>query len=200
MVKYYFEGSTFVIEDYQHAKKFSSFLPAMAGQDGKPLWAFYANVGQCMGGFGVNNKETPITPFDSATLAYQNIPVKSFRTFLKINGVNHALFEDKSRALRTLKINKSNFSIIEENDDYKVEITYSTVSHRNYAGLIRNFKITNKTDKEVNYELCDGLPVFFPLGLSNFCYKEMVSLMGAYCEIDLNNKAPRPEPGRCLLL
>ena len=190
MVKYYFEGSTFVIEDYQHAKKFSSFLPAMAGQDGKPLWAFYANVGQCMGGFGVNNKETPITPFDSATLAYQNIPVKSFRTFLKINGVNHALFEDKSRALRTLKINKSNFSIIEENDDYKVEITYSTVSHRNYAGLIRNFKITNKTDKEVKYELCDGLPVFFPLGLSNFCYKEMVSLMGAYCEIDLNDKAP----------
>ena len=190
MVKYYFEGSTFVIEDYQHAKKFSSFLPAMAGQDGKPLWAFYANVGQCMGGFGVNNKETPITPFDSATLAYQNIPVKSFRTFLKINGVNHALFEDKSSALRTLKINKSNFSIIEENNDYKVEITYSTVSHRNYAGLIRNFKITNKTDKEVKYELCDGLPVFFPLGLSNFCYKEMVSLMGAYCEIDLNNKAP----------
>ena len=60
LVKYYFEGYTFVIEDYQHAKRFSSFLPAMAGKDGKPLWAFYANVGQCMGGFGINNKETPI--------------------------------------------------------------------------------------------------------------------------------------------
>ena len=190
MVKYYFEGSTFVIEDYQHAKRFSSFLPAMAGQDGKPLWAFYANVGQCMGGFGVNNKETPITPFDSATLAYQNIPVKSFRTFLKIDGVDRCIFECENDALRTLKINKSNFSIIEECDDYKVEITYSTVSHRNYAGLIRNVKITNKSNKTVHYELCDGLPVFFPLGLSNFCYKEMVSLMGAYCEIDLNNNAP----------
>ena len=190
MVKYYFEGSTFVIEDYQHAKKFSSFLPAMAGKDGKPLWAFYANVGQCMGGFGINNKETPITPFDSATLAYQNIPVKYFRTFLKIDGVNHSLFEDKSRALRTLKINKSNFTIIEESDDYKVVITYSTVSHRNYAGLIRNVVFTNKSGASHHYELCDGLPVFFPLGLSNFCYKEMVSLMGAYCEIDLNNNAP----------
>ena len=190
MVKYYFEGSTFVIEDYQHAKRFSSFLPAMAGQDGKPLWAFYANVGQCMGGFGVNNKETPITPFDSATLAYQNIPVKSFRTFLKIDGVDRCIFECENDTLRTLKINKSNFSIIEECDDYKVEITYSTVSHRNYAGLIRNVKFTNKSNKTVHYELCDGLPVFFPLGLSNFCYKEMVSLMGAYCEIDLNNKAP----------
>ena len=190
MVKYYFEGSTFVIEDYQHAKRFSSFLPAMAGQDGKPLWAFYANVGQCMGGFGVNNKETPITPFDSATLAYQNIPVKSFRTFLKIDGKDYSLFECESCSLKTLKINKSNFTIIEECENYKVEITYSTVSHRNYAGLIRNVKITNKSNKTSHYELCDGLPVFFPLGLSNFCYKEMVSLMGAYCEIDLNNKAP----------
>ena len=92
MVKYSFDGSTFVIQDYQHAKRFSSFLPAMAGKDGKPLWAFYANVGQCMGGFGVNNKETPITPFDSATLAYQNIPIKSFRSFLKIDGRDVALF------------------------------------------------------------------------------------------------------------
>ena len=190
MVKYYFEGSTFVIEDYQHAKRFSSFLPAMAGNDGKPLWAFYANVGQCMGGFGVNNKETPITPFDSATLAYQNIPIKSFRTFLKIDGQDHKLFEDDNKSLRTLKINKSNISIIEETKDYKVTIIYSTVSHKNYAGLIRNFEIINKTDEKHHYELCDGLPVFFPLGLSNFCYKELVSLMGAYCQIDLNNKAP----------
>jgi hypothetical protein len=190
MVKYYFEGSTFVVEDYQHAKRFSSFLPAIAGKDGKPLWAFYASVGQCMGGFGVNNKETPITPFDSATLAYQNIPIKSFRTFLKIDGVNHALFEDDNNAIRTLKINKSNISIIEECDEYKVVITYSTVSHRNYAGLIRNVEIINKSKESHKYQICDGLPVFFPLGLSNFCYKEMVSLMGAYCEIDLNNNAP----------
>ena len=190
MVKYYFEGSTFVIEDYQHAKRFSSFLPAIAGQDGKPLWAFYADVGQCMGGFGVNNKETPITPFDSATLAYQNIPIKSFRTFLKIDGVNHCLFEENNSSKRILKINKSNISIIEENEEYEISITYSTVSHRDYAGLIRNVVIKNKSKQAHEYELCDGLPVFFPLGLSNFCYKEMISLMGAYCEIDLNNNAP----------
>ena len=190
MVKYRFEQDTFIIEDYQHAKRFSSFLPAMAGVDGKPLWAFYANVGQCMGGFGVNNKETPITPFDSATLAYQNIPVKSFRTFLKIDGVNHALFEEESKALRTLRIKKSSFSISEESEQYRIDITYSTVSHRNYAGLIRNVSILNKDNKSHEYELCDGLAVFFPLGLSNFCYKELVSLMGAYCQIDINNNAP----------
>ena len=190
MVKYSFDGSTFVIQDYQHAKRFSSFLPAMAGKDGKPLWAFYANVGQCMGGFGVNNKETPITPFDSATLAYQNIPIKSFRSFLKIDGRDVALFEDENDSVRTLRINKTNFSIIEETKEYKVTITYSTVSHRSYAGLIRNVVIKNKSEQKHDYELCDGLPVFFPLGLSNFCYKELVSLMGAYCQVDLNNDAP----------
>ena len=190
MVKHSFNKDTFVIEDYQHAKRFCSFLPAIAGVDGKPLWAFYANVGQCMGGFGINNKDTPITPFDSATLAYQNIPTKSFRTFLKIDGVNHALFEEKSEAKRTLKIKRASFSISEETDEYLVEINYSTVSHRYYAGLIRNVLIHNKDNKAHNYELCDGLAVFFPLGLSNLCYKELVSLMGAYCQIDLNNNAP----------
>ena len=85
MVKYYFQNETFVIEDFQNAKTFASFLPAVAGEKGKPVWAFYANVGQAMGGFGVDNKDTPITPFDSANLAYQNIALKSFRSFLKKN-------------------------------------------------------------------------------------------------------------------
>ena len=76
MVKYYYDKETFVLNDYQNAKKFCSFLPAIGGPKGKPLWAFYANVGQCMGGFGVGDKDTPIAPFDSATLAYQNIPIK----------------------------------------------------------------------------------------------------------------------------
>ena len=190
MVKYYFEGSTFVVEDYQSAKRFSSFLPAISGEDGKPLWAFYANVGQCMGGFGVNNKETPITPFDSATLAYQNIPIKSFRTFLKIDGKDYSLFEGDNSVKRVLKINKSNISISEESSEYKISIIYSTVSHRNYAGLIRKVSFINKSKESHKYQLCDGLPIFFPLGLSNFCYKELVSLMGAYCEVDINNNAP----------
>ena len=190
MVKYSYIDSTFIIEDYQNAKRFSSFLPAIAGKDGKPLWAFFANVGQCMGGFGVNNKETPITPFDSASLAYQNIPIKSFRTFLKVDGKDFSLFEGQNTCKRTLKIKKSCFSIVEESDEYQVTITYSTVSHRSYAGLIRNVVILNKTNQKHEYEICDGLPVFFPLGLSNFCYKELVSLMNAYCQVDLNNNAP----------
>ena len=190
MVKYYFEDNTFVIEDYQKAKKFCSFFPAIAGVDGKPLWAFYANVGQCMGGFGVSNKDTPITPFDSATLAYQNIPIKSFRTFLRVNQKEYLPFFSDSYKNRILKINKTNFSIIEENDLYRLTITYSSVSHRDYPALLRIVKIENTDNQKHDFEFADGLPIFFPLGLSNFCYKELVSLMGAYCQVDLNNKAP----------
>lgn len=190
MVKYRFEGNTFVIEDFQKAKRFCSFFPAIAGVDGKPMWAFYANVGQCMGGFGVGSKDTPLTPFDSATLAYQNIPLKSFRTFLNVDSKRYSPFFDDSDASRTLKINKTNITIIEEYDGYRLEATYSTLSHKDYPALIRSVKLTNTSDKEHKYELCDGLPIFFPYGLSNITYKELVSLMGAYCQIEMNNHAP----------
>lgn len=190
MVKYYFKGSSFIVEDYLHASLFSSFLPAVAGVKGKPLWAFYNNRGQAMGGFGVNNKETPITPFDSANLCYQNIALKSFRTFIKINGVFKEAFKEDSLNTKMI-INPSNISLIEETDEYIIEVTYSTVSNRDYAGLIRKVELQSKLDGENKFEICDGLPIFFPHGLSNFCYKELVSLMAAYCQVfGLETKMP----------
>ena len=192
MVKYSFRGSRFIVEDFTSAKTFASFLPAVAGEDGKPLWAFYANVGQCMGGFGVNSKDTPITPFDSANLAYSNIPVKGFRTFLKIDGeVFMPFFAKKSEAKRIMDLGRSDFSISENNGLYEMKATYSSLSHHPYAALLREVTLTNVSDKEYEVALVDGTPIFFPLGLSNFCYKELVSLMAAYCEVlDLNENSP----------
>jgi hypothetical protein len=191
MVKYYYKDEAFVIEDYLHAKTFASFLPAVAGLDGKPLWAFYANVGQAMGGFGVNSKDTPITPFDSANLAYQNIPVKSFRTFIKIDGKYIEAFTRRNKASQIMYINKSNVSISEETDEYKIVVTYSSTPRKNYTALIRKVSLTSKLSGKHTYEVVDGLPVIFPNGLSNFCYKELVSLMAAYCEVNnFEAKAP----------
>ena len=190
MVKYYFENKTFVIEDFQNAKRFCSFFPAVAGVDGKPLWAFYANVGQCMGGFGVGSKDTPMTPFDSATLAYQNIPLKSFRTFLRVDNEEYAPFFDERPSKRVLRINRTNFSILEINELYELKITYSTISQKDYPALIRKVEIKNLDNKKHHFEIADGLPIFFPFGLSNVVYKELVSLMGAYCQVDMNNNAP----------
>ena len=192
MVAYSFEGERFLIEDFSSAKTFASFLPAVAGQDGKPLWAFYANVGQAMGGFGVDSKDTPITPFDSANLAYSNIPVKGFRTLLKINGDVYApFFSKKTKNKRVMDIGRSDFSISEQTPLFEMKVTYTSLSHAPYASLLRIVEIKNSSNKEYSLSGVDGTPIFFPWGLSNFCYKELVSLMAAYCEVDgLEKKAP----------
>lgn len=183
MVQYSYENDSFVIEDFQNAKTFASFLPAVAGVDGKPLWAFYCNQGQGLSSFGVTGKDTPITPFDSATLAYQNIALKSFRTFLKWSGKAYTPFLGEAACKRTMRIRASEFSIEEENDAYRMEIVYSTVSHSSFPALLRQVKLTNKTKEKARVEILDGLPVFFPHGLSNVVYKEMVFLMAAYCVV-----------------
>ncbi len=41
----------FVMEDFDVKSPFSSFLPAVAGYFGKPVWAFYVNRGQVMSQF-----------------------------------------------------------------------------------------------------------------------------------------------------
>ena len=183
MVKYYFKNDSFIIEDYLNSSPFSSFLPAVAGMDGKPLWAFYNNRGQAMGGFGVGTKDTPITPFDSANLCYQNISIKSFRTFLKINGKFYEPFVSLKNKRTKMIINKSSISIEENINDLLIKVIYSSVPHEEYAALIRKVEFTNLKNEEVEVEICDGLPIIFPNGLSNYCYKELVSLMAAYCQV-----------------
>ena len=190
MSSYSFQNKEFVIEDYQNAKTFASFLPAIAGIDGKPLWAFYANVGQCLGGFGVNSKETPITPFDSANLAYQNIPIKSFRSFIKVNNKVYTPFFKKNKTQK-MRFTNTYLTIQEKNALFSYEVSYTTVPHQNYAGLIRQVTIKNLSINSETFTVLDGLPIFFPHGLSNYCYKELVSLMSAYCEIfNRSNMAP----------
>lgn len=187
MIDYIVKGDKFIIRDYLNAKKFSSFLPSIAGEDGKPLWAFYANVGQCLAGFGVDNKESPLTPFDSAFLAYNNISLKSFRTLIEINGKQFQPFTKPCG--QELIISKSNIVIKEETDEYLIEITYSTISHRHYPGLIRKVKITNKREKR-KFNVVDGLPIFLPKGVSNYEYHELTTLVAAYTEANLSNDSP----------
>lgn len=191
MVKYYFTGETFVIEDYQNAKTFSSFFPAVSGVDGKPMWTFYCSRGQAISSFGVNSKSTPIIPFDSATLAYQNINLKAFRTFLKINGKYFEPFASLDNHKTKMAIDKAKLTIETIEKNVRVTISYSNVPHRPYSGLIRKVTIENLADHQSEFEMIDGLPIFFPHGLSNVDYKELVSLMAAYCEVhDLEKRMP----------
>lgn len=60
-VKYKFnDKNEFVIEGYDKAKTIASFLPGIAGVEGIPMWSYYVNRGQCMGSFGVKDKNNTI--------------------------------------------------------------------------------------------------------------------------------------------
>lgn len=78
------EDDEFVIEDYNQKKPFSSFLPAVCGLYGKPMWAYYVNRGQCIASFGVNNKDYSIMEFQPANKSYRLTALQGFRTFYKV--------------------------------------------------------------------------------------------------------------------
>lgn len=172
-----------IIENFAKQKRFSSFLPAVSGIDGKPTWVFYVNSGQCIASFGVENKDTPLIPFESAVLAYQNVPLKCFRTLVYVDDKPYQAFLDEGKT--KLEILNSSIKITYLNDVYEIEVTYSTTNHISIAGLIRKVKITNKTTKSHKFDIVDGLPIFLPKGISNYMYHELTTLAASYCESKL---------------
>jgi hypothetical protein len=50
------DAEGFHLTGYNQARPFSSFLPGIAGEYGKPMWVFYTNRGQCISSFGVGDK------------------------------------------------------------------------------------------------------------------------------------------------
>ncbi len=191
MSGYFYKNDILHIEDYQNKKKFSSFLPGIGGVNGKPMWTFYANIGQCISGFGVESKEYPITPFDSAFNAYKNIPTQSFVTFIKVNGQYIKLFARQNKSKQTMIIKKATLIIKEQFKLFDVVISYTNVVNKPYPGLVRKVTLINKSNKDLHIEGIDGLPIILPYGLSNYAYKELSTLMSAYCKVDnLDSHAP----------
>src|SRR6185437_16853703 len=92
-VRFSLESDTFTIHDYNRARPFSSFLPGIAGEYGKPMWVFYTNRGQCISSFGVRNRNGAMLEFYPANKAYAATPLFGFRTFLRFRGVREELSE-----------------------------------------------------------------------------------------------------------
>lgn len=86
--------SSFVIENYGKKSTFASFLPGISGIHGIPVWTFYANRGQAITSFGVDDKENSIMEFAPAHQAYQKVKTTGFRTFIKKDGVVYEPFSD----------------------------------------------------------------------------------------------------------
>ena len=112
-MSYYFKENEFVIENFDKKRAFSSFLPGIAGQEGIPLWAFYANRGQGITSFGLRDKNEPILEFFPANTSYQYVDRYGFRSFVKVDG---EVYEPFSVALRddvkrTMFISRHAFTI-----------------------------------------------------------------------------------------
>ena len=74
-----------VMTNYDTARTFASFLPALGGEWGIPMWAFFVNRGQGLSSYGTDNKDAPMMEFETASKAYETTDITGFRTFLKVS-------------------------------------------------------------------------------------------------------------------
>lgn len=196
--KYYLNSQgEFVIEDYNRCKPFASFLPAIAGLHGKPLWTYYVNRGQLISTFGINNKDYSILEFQPANKAYRQTALQGFRTFFKIKDLEsqkviyHEPFQDNlsdrdEDITQKMIITSYDVRIEEVNEKLgiKTEVMYCTLPGENIASLIRSLKVTNISGKKYEIEIIDGLPAIIPYYLTNIDMKEMSNLRQAWMGVD----------------
>lgn len=191
---YHLDGDTYTIESYDALPTFSSFLPGLAGIKGIPIWVYYTNRGQGVNSFGIHNKNNAIMEFNPANTAYENTPIKGFRTFIKCDGQYFEPFFtlDKS-AKRKFMIKENSFAIEEVNTRFalRIHIKYVVLPEENVGALIRHVSIENIGDKNRDIEIIDGLPKIIPYGISNSSYKEMSNLLKSWSDIkNIDNNVP----------
>ncbi len=198
MPNYSFENEEFIIEQFDQAKPFSSFLPGLAGLKGIPMWTFYANRGQAVCSFGIRDKNSPIMEFSPANIMYQSVSMKGFRTFIKIEGAK-TIYEPFQNAYpdqaarRTMRILTNEIGIEEINEakGIRTKITYFHIPNDDYAALARKVEITNISGDTLRLEVLDGLPEILPYGVENAGYKEIGNLLRSWMEVDnLENGIP----------
>lgn len=192
----------FIIEDYNHKKTFSSFLPAVAGLYGKPMWAYYVNRGQCMATFGVNNKDYSIMEFQPANKAYRQTALQGFRTFLKVKKADGSVifYEPFSNAQayqeqkiqQRMVITSYDFKIedINETLGIKTQATFCTLPGESIPGLIRQVKIENTGSEAVSVEILDGMAVIIPYYLIDKDMKNESNLRQAWMSADMEDGLP----------
>ena len=185
MVRYRLEREgKFVIEDYNRAKSFCSFLPAISGKYGLPLWCFYVNRAQGISSFGVKDKDHSILEFLPANKALFSVFYKGFRTFLKIDSKFYEPFRitKESSIRQSMGICSSFFEIEEENKEIgiNIKVRYFTLPSCNFSSLVRMVEIKNLSRKSKNLEIVDGLPLILPYGCKNVFLKDLSRTLEAW--------------------
>ncbi|MDO3411722.1 cellobiose phosphorylase [Saccharibacillus sp. CPCC 101409] len=191
MSDYRYEDPYFVIDRFDQAKTFSSFLPGLAGIKGIPLWTFYVNRGQAIASFGVRDKNSPILEFSPANIGYKTTDRGGFRTFLRLNGSRDIYEPFRSGPAdpairRTMRIGRNELRIEEIHDTLKLktEVVYFNVPNDDFAALARRVTLTNLSeDAALELEMVDGLPEILPYGVSSEGYKAMGNLLRSWMEV-----------------
>ncbi|MGG6314278.1 cellobiose phosphorylase [Paenibacillus macerans] len=198
MPSYAFEKNAFIIQQFDRAKPFSSFLPGLAGLKGIPMWTFYVNRGQAVCSFGIRDKNSPIMEFSPASITYQSVAMKGFRTFIKTAGREgvYEPFQSASpdpAAVRSMQILPNELTIEETNEaqGLKLKVTYFHVPGDDYAALARRVEVTNISGAPLKLEMLDGLPEILPYGVENAGYKEIGNLLRSWMEVgNMENGIP----------
>ena len=182
-VKYAVNGDEFIIKDYNNAKAFASFLPAISGLWGKPMWVYYVNRGQAIANFGVRDKDGAIMEFIAANKAWRQTSLQGFRTFYKANSILHEPFRCvpylKSKKIsQTMYIKAHSVRLIERNEESGIEseALFCTMPNENFPALLRQLTIKNISSAVKKIECIDGLPVLTPWGTNNWMLKNLSRL------------------------
>jgi len=182
-MKYKVNKEKFKIEDYNNTTPFASFLPAIAGIWGQPLWVFYTNRGQGISSFGVRDKDGAILEFEAANKAYRHTTVTGFRTFIKTSEGIYEPFSakigTKSKQTMTMAPQVLAFEDINTKLGIKTQIEYFIVPHEGVPALARKLTISNLTHSKMEIEVLDGLPTVKPYGLPDEMIKKMSRLSEA---------------------
>src|SRR5579864_9280410 len=155
------KDDTFTIQNYNQARPFSSFLPGIAGEFGKPMWVFYTNRGQCLASFGVHNKNSAMLEFNPANKAYEMTPWLGFRTFLRF-GKKGGYYEPfrvipDNDVQQTLRIRPEEIEIeeIHKKLGLRIRVAYFNAPNEDVPVLIRLVQLENLGKKAIAGDLLD---------------------------------------------
>lgn len=184
MSNYKLAGDKFIIDNYTEVPAFSSFLPGLSGVKGIPVWSFYTNRGQGINSFGIHHKGNAIMEFNSANTAYENTPIKGFRTFVRVDGEYYEPFcAYDPKAKRRMEIEKNALTIFEESHGLKIRVCYIILPGENIGALVRSVTVENADSTAHELEILDGMPQIIPYGIQNGQYKEMSNLFKSWADI-----------------
>lgn len=159
----------FIINNYNWASPFSSFLPGIAGRWGIPMWVYYVSKAQAIISAGVRDKDGAILEFTSFNKACQTVDREGFRTFIKLDDSD--IYEpfrkvDDPDIEQRMVVSAPELEITDRNPQLGLEtrVSYFPLTGMPVAGLIRQVELRNLGEGTRWVELIDGLPRVLPAG------------------------------------